>query len=149
MKKEIVEINGVKFEVDLSKATVISEYQIGSKVNVLLEKDYNGKREVVPGVICGFNNFKSLPTITICYLKINYSEATLEFLQYNEKTEGIEIAPCQESDIIFNKADIIAKMDREILKKQEEVLNLQMKKDYFIKNFKKHFDIKEQESSNA
>ena len=57
MKKEIVEINGVKFEVDLSKATVVSEYQIGSKVNVLLEKDYNGKREVVPGVICGFNNF--------------------------------------------------------------------------------------------
>ena len=149
MKKEIVEINGVKFEVDLSKATVISEYQIGSKVNVLLEKDYNGKREVVPRVICGFNNFKSLPTITICYLKINYSNVELLFLQYNEKTEGIDIAPCQESDIIFNKADIIAKMDREILKKQEEVIDLQLKKEYFINNFKKHFDPTEQESAKA
>ena len=149
MKKEIVEINGIKFEVDLSMAKVITEYQIGSKVNVLLEKDYNGKREVVPGVICGFNNFQSLPTITICYLHVSYSDVRLNFLQFNSNTTGIEIAPCQESDIIFNKSDILAKMDREIIKKQEEVKDLEMKKEYFIKNFQKHFDITEQESYKA
>lgn len=147
MEKQIVEINGVKFEIDMPKAKVVSEYQIGSKVNVLLEKDYQGKREVVPGVICGFNNFQSLPTITICYLVVSYNEARLNFIQFNNKTEGIEIAPCQESDIIFNRADILAKMDREIIKKQEEVKDLQMKKEYFIQNFKKHFDLSEQESA--
>ena len=43
MEKQIVEINGVKFEVDMSSAKIISEYKIGDKINVLV-KDYQEKK---------------------------------------------------------------------------------------------------------
>ncbi len=135
---EIVEINGVKFEVDLSKAKLISEFQIGDKVNVLI-KDYS-EYKVYPGIITGFNNFQSLPTITICYLSFNYSEASLKFVHFNNETKDIQITPCNISDVMFNKADVIAKMEREIIKKQEETKDLEMKLNFFQINFKKHFE---------
>ena len=39
---QTVEINGTKFEVDLSKATKVEEFKIGDKVKVL-EKTYGDK----------------------------------------------------------------------------------------------------------
>jgi hypothetical protein len=138
MSKEIVEINGVKFEIDMSKAKLISEFQIGDKVNVLVK--YYDEYKVHPGIITGFNNFQSLPTITICYLNIDYSSASLKFIQFNEQSKEIQIAPCQTSDVMFNKADVINKMEREIIKKQEELKDLEMKLNFFQANFKKHFE---------
>jgi len=138
MKKEIVEINGVKFEVDLSSAKIISEYRIGDKVNVLV-KEYSEKA-VYPGIVVGFDNFKELPTITIAYLKISYSDADVKFVYFNSQNKDIDIAPCRESDLIFNKSDIIKKMDRAIAGKEKELEDLHMKKNYFLTHFKKHFE---------
>jgi len=138
MEKQIVEINGVKFEVDMSSAKIISEYKIGDKVNVLI-KEYSEKT-VCPGIIVGFDNFKDLPTITVAYLKIGYNEATIKFVYFNSDSKEVDIAPCRESDLIFNKSDIIIKMDREIAAKEKEVEDLIRKKNYFLDNFTKHFE---------
>lgn len=139
MKKEIVEINGVKFEVDLSKAKVITEYKIGDMVNVLV-KDYQEKK-VYPGIIVGFDNFKNLnlPTITIAYLKMGYSTADIVFFNFNSESKDVDIAPCRVSDVAFRKENVVTYMEREIAKKQEEVKDLQRKKDFFLDNFSKHF----------
>jgi len=138
MEKQIVEINGVKFEVDMSSAKIISEYKIGDKVNVLV-KEYSEKT-VCPGIIVGFDNFKDLPTITVAYLKISYNEASIKFVYFNSDSKEVDIAPCRESDLIFNKSDIITKMDREIAVKEKEVEDLIRKKNYFLNNFTKHFE---------
>ena len=133
-----MEINDVKFEVDMSSAKIISEYKIGDKVNVLI-KEYSDKI-VCPGIIIGFDNFKDLPTITVDYLKIGYNEATIKFVYFNSDSKEVDIAPCRESDLIFNKSDVIIKMDREIASKEKEVEDLIRKKNYFLNNFTKHFE---------
>jgi len=138
MEKQIVEINGVKFEVDMSKAKIISEFCIGDKVNVLV-KDYSEKK-VWPGIIVGFDNFKELPTITIAYLAIGYADAAIKFVHFNSESKDVDIAPCRESDLIFGYGDILKKMDREIATKEKEVEDLTRKKNYFINNFSKHFE---------
>jgi len=138
MEKQIVEINGVKFEVDMSSAKIISEYKIGDKINVLV-KEYQDKK-VYPGIIVGFDNFKELPTITIAYLNINYSEASIKFVYFNSESKDVDITPCRESDLIFGYGDVIKKMDREITTKEKEVEDLIRKKNYFINNFSKHFE---------
>jgi len=138
MEKQIVEINGVKFEVDMSSAKIISEYRIGAKVNVLI-KEY-AEKVVCPGIIVGFDNFKDLPTITVAYLKISYNEASIKFVYFNSDSKEVDIAPCRESDLIFNKSDVIVKMDREIAAKEKEVEDLIRKKNYFLDNFTKHFE---------
>ena len=138
MEKQIVEINGIKFEVDMSSAKIISEYKIGDKVNVLV-KDYNEKK-VHPGIIVGFDNFQSLPTITIAYLKLGYNEASIQFVHFNNESKEVDVAPCRESDLIFGYGDVIKKIDNEINLKEKEVEDLIRKKNYFVNNFSKHFE---------
>jgi len=138
MKSSIIEINGVKFEVDLSTAKVVTEYKIGDKVNVLV-KEYN-EQKVYPAVIVGFDNFYTLPTITIAYLKIEYNDAKIIFISFNSEQKEIEIAPCRVSELSFSKADVVAKMEREIIKAEEHMADLNRKLNFFKLNFAKHFD---------
>ena len=55
--KRIIEINGIKLEVDLSTAKRIDEFRVGDNVKVL-RKGYNDNFEVLAGVIVEFVNFK-------------------------------------------------------------------------------------------
>ena len=55
--KRIIEINGVKLEVDMSTAKKIDEYRVGDNVKVL-KKDYSGNYDVLAGVIVEFVNLK-------------------------------------------------------------------------------------------
>lgn len=149
MKKEIVEINGIKFEVDLSNAKVVSEYRIGDKVNVLMKEGYDDRKVVKPGIIVDFDNFKELPTMTIAYMNITYDKCEIKFIYFNNSVSDFDIAPCRETDILFNKGDVIEKMDREMAKKEEELADLKRKKSFFLLNFNKHFELEEAETNDA
>ena len=66
--KRVVEIGGVKLEVDLRHARVIENFKIGDTVKVLLKK-YGDSYESHLGVIVGFDNFKERPTIVIAHVE--------------------------------------------------------------------------------
>lgn len=65
--KRVIEINGVKLEVDMRYAKRVDELRVGSKVKVL-NKEYSSYK-VYPGVIVGFEEFDNLPTIVVAYLE--------------------------------------------------------------------------------
>ena len=131
--KKIIEINGVKMEVDLRKAKTVSEYKVGDSVKVLI-KDYSGYN-VHCGTIIGFTEFEKLPTIEILYIKDSYSSAEVSFLAFNEKTTDIEIAPCHESEVNFSTGELLGKIDRQIIQKEEEVRNLKSRREAFLQYF--------------
>lgn len=137
MSKEIIEINGVKLEVDLSTARRIEEYKVGDVIKVLV-KEYSSYKSYA-GTIVGFDAFKNLPTIIIAYLKNSYSDSKIEFVYYNAETEGIEICPACENDIVFNKETVVAAMDKEIESAKAKTSELQQKRDYFVNHFDKCF----------
>lgn len=141
MEKEIkiVEINGCKFEVDLSTARKVEEFRVGDKVKVL-KKSYNDSYEVFPGIIIGFEWFESLPTITVAYLKIDYSEAKIEFVYYNSKTKDVELSHSQNTELLIEPSEIMAKMNKEIIKKEQEIKEIKTKQGYFLKHFGKFFN---------
>ena len=137
----IVEIDGVKIEVDLRKAKTISTYKVGDNVRILV-KEYETFKSY-PGVIVGFDNFKNLPTIIVAYLKVSYSSSELEFAYINKensKEDNFEIVPNNDKDILFEKGRVIEIMNSEIETKREEVKDLENKKEYFLKNFNKYFN---------
>ncbi len=137
--KRIIEINGIKLEVDLSTAKRIDEFRVGDNVKVL-KKNYNDNFEVLAGVIVEFVNFKELPTMIIAVFKQDYSGCHLEFINYNAKTEGVEIALCCEHELKLEKCRVIDKFNQEIEKKKAEMEELIGKRDYFEKYFQKYFD---------
>lgn len=134
----IIEVNGVKLEVDLRHAKRVDTFRVGDPVKIL-KKKYNDYSSCV-GTIVGFDNFASLPTIVIAYLEVDYYTARVEFAYINSETKDIEICPVNEHDIPYSKSSILDKMNNEINKKEEELRELRQKKEYFLKMFGKYFE---------
>ena len=132
----VVEIGGVKMEVDTRTAKTIEHYKIGDRVKVLV-KGYGDSYSTYHGVIVAFDEFKKLPTITICYIKPGYN-VELEFVAINAQQEDIEICAAND-DVLVEKGEILAKMDAEINKKLAEVEDIRRKKTYFETRFGQFF----------
>ena len=139
MEKKIVEINGCKFEVDLSTARKIEDYKVGDKVKVL-HKQYGDSYKVYPAVIVGFEWFNTLPTITVAYLVLEYKEAKIEFLYFNERTKDFELSHAQNEELLIQPADVLKSMNKEIQAKEAEIQDIKRKQEYFLKCFGKFFN---------
>jgi len=130
--KRIVEIHGIKMEVDLQYAKRIDTYRVGDPVKIMI-KDYSGYK-ARPGVIVGFCDFSENPAIEVIYLE----DSDLKLLTFTSKSEA-EIAPFNDYEMVFSRVDILAKIDRSIQRKEEEIRTLQSKKEAFEKHFGKVF----------
>lgn len=136
--KTIIEVNGVKLEVDLRTARRVDELRVGSRVKCLVKK-YDSY-DVYPGVIVGFDPFQVRPSITVAYLELDYGGAGLKFKTFNQDTKDFEIVAAIDNDQLeVNKANIIEKMDREAEKKRMELEEIEQRKQFFLDNFKAYF----------
>lgn len=136
--KRIVEVNGVKVEVDLRTAKRVDSFKVGDPVKVLI-KNYSDYKSHF-GTIVGFDEFKSLPTIVVAYLDAErWSEQPLRFVYINEKTVDVEICCHERHDLSLNKADILTQFDREVNKLEQQIRDLARKRTYFLEMFGKHF----------
>ncbi len=138
-EKTIVEINGVKMEVDLRHATIVHEnLHVGSKVKVLAKSDYSGP-QVWPGVIVGFEPFPSLPTIIVAYMDTSYSGG-LKFAHINSKSaDKWELVPSVDDELPLAKGDVLSRFDLDIEKKQAELGELNAKRAFFLRHFNAYF----------
>jgi hypothetical protein len=138
----LVEINGVKMEVDLRHAKVVHEnLRVGSKVKLLEKGSYSGP-QVYPGVVIGFENFQSLPTIIVAYVKSGYLDAGMSIAYINgsdEATKKWEMVPSYDDDLPVRKADILANFDRESNKKRAELEDIEAKRSAFLRYFGVYF----------
>ena len=135
---QTIEINGTKFEVDLSTAKKIEEFKVGDKVKVL-KKEYSDSFKIYPGVIIGFDWFKENPTIVIAYIEIGYKECNIHFLYYNKQSKDVEISHTDNMELLIKPSDVIEKMDKEVEVKKAEIRGIETKKQYFLKNFGQYF----------
>lgn len=141
-EKRIIEINGIKLEVDMRHAKRIDNYKIGDNVKVLI-KGYGESYETHIGIIIGFDEFENLPTINIVYCEIGYNRAEIKLLAFNQKSTNFEICHVQPYEKILDKSRADQYLDYEINKKQSELDDLTRKKNYFMSMYGKHFEQKD------
>jgi hypothetical protein len=134
----IIEISGIKMEIDLRSAKVIDNFKVGDTVKVLT-KSYSGYTSHV-GMIVGFDEFKNLPTIVVAYLVVEYSSAVISFAYINSETKDLEICKINDWDIPYSKQQILDKLEVEIVKKERELQEILSKKELFLSMFGKYFD---------
>lgn len=136
----IIEINGVKMEVDLRKAKIVHDnLRVGSRVKILVKSSY-GSPEVYPGIVAGFEMFPSLPTITVAYLTGGYESSGLNFAAVNAKTaDKYEIVPSIDDDLPVKKGDVLQRIEREIEKKRADIADLESKRAFFLRHFDEYF----------
>lgn len=136
----VVEIDGVKIEVDLRSAKRIDTFKVGDNVKVLCKNGSNDYK-VKPGIITDFANFKEKPTIVVAVLNEGTywnSNPTIEFVHiYEGMEEKYEIVYTSDEDLRLTKDGVIEKFEREIAKKKNEAQELENQLNYFIKYFVK------------
>lgn len=137
--KRIIEIEGVKLEVDLRDAKTIEHYKVGDNIK-LLKKEYGDDYSVYPAIIVGFEPFEELPTITIVYVKKNYDEVEINFVHFNKQTKGVEICPAGDvTELWFKESDMLDKFQTSIAKLEEDIKTIKKKRDYFKAHFNQYF----------
>ena len=137
-EKTVIEINGVKMEIDLRHATRIDTLSVGDRVKVLVKKysDY----AVYAGTVIGFEPFKELPTVIVAYLQTEYNSVGIKFIYFNAQTKETEIIKAIDDDQLdIDKAGVTQQFEREIQKKQDELADVIAKRDYFLANFKAYW----------
>jgi len=137
MEKQIIEINGIKMEVDMRHATRIDNFKVGDPVKILSFDD----NKVHGGVIVGFEDFKSLPTIVVAYMRNDWSGAEMSFAFINSKSsEKYEIISSDKETLLtVDKASFVSKMDSDISKKELELVDLKQKRSFFLEHFGIYF----------
>ena len=135
--KRIIEIAGVKVEIDLREAKTIETYRVGDPVK-LLKKGYGDSWICSPGVIIGFAAFQNRPALEILYIS-DVSGAGIQVATLTQDSKDIEIAPFNGYEAAWTRTDILGKLDRELLCKEEEVRLLKSKREAFVRCFGKFF----------
>src|SRR3990167_3122947 len=135
--KRIVEVNGIKLEIDMRYAKTIDEYKIGDPVKVLI-KEYSSFTPY-PGIIAGFDAFKERPTIIVAYLNLKYNAAEIKLTYITKDSADIEICPMSEVERKIDKTEALEAFEREMVKKRGELREMETKRDYFLAHFNKYF----------
>lgn len=136
--KRIVEIGGVKVEVDLRTAKRVDSFKVGDPVKVLI-KEYANYSSYF-GMIVGFDEFQKLPTMIVAYIKASSYEAAMQIVYLNNETKDVEICPHDFCDLGFEKGDVLEQFERQLTKKEEEIRELNRKRSYFLNRFGKYFE---------
>lgn len=133
--KQIVEINGVKMEIDYREGTStrVDTFKVGTKVKVL-SKGYSGY-EVKAGVIVGFDAFQALPTIKVATVNTGYGQNPIQFVNFNANTEGELIAAEDDTELLVNKDQVTDTLRRNVEQKKLELEAAQEALKFFIKHF--------------
>lgn len=135
----IIEVNGVKLEVDLRSAKRIDELKVGSRVKCLEKSSYSGMK-TYPGVIVGFEPFPSLPTIVVAYLDIGYGTPGLKFKTFNAETKDFEVvADLDNNALEIDRDEALAHFTREAEKKRLELREIEQKREFFLAHFGRYF----------
>jgi hypothetical protein len=132
---QIIEVNGIKLEVDMRYARRIEELRIGSPVKVLDKGQYAGQK-VYAGVVIGFEPFKDLPTILVAFVTDSWSSAEIKVISINSANKDYDIVACVDPDFMVDKAAILQRFDRQIAAKQREIEAIEEQRKYFETNFK-------------
>lgn len=136
--KRIIEIDGVKVEIDLRTAKRVESFKVGDNIKIL-DKEYDTYK-VKPGIIVDFAEFQELPTIVIAVFDEGSWSSTpnISFIYYNKNTsKKVEIVSCSEDEIKVSKEGVIERFEREIQKKKNEYEDLKNKLEYFKTHFLK------------
>jgi hypothetical protein len=135
----VIEINGVKMEVDLRQARRVDTLRVGDRVKVLV-KQYSDYK-VHAGTVIGFEPFEAMPTVIIAYLETSYSSIGVKFLYFNSQTKETEVIKSIDDDQLdIDKAGVLGQFNTDIVKKELELEDLKKKKEYFLANFQTYWN---------
>ncbi len=131
---QTVEINGVRYELDLRGAKRVQQFKVGDRVKVLV-KNYSGYT-VHAGAIVGIDAFQALPTVVVAYIPTDaWDNPEVKFVSLNAQSKDVEIAPMAGDEITPTTTTILGMFDKARAKLEGDIRTLELKRSYFLERF--------------
>lgn len=147
----IVEINGVKMEIDMRHAKVarVDTLRVGTRVKLMM-KQYDGHK-VCGGVVVGFDAFELLPTIRIAYVEPSYGIGSpLKFFSFNAESKDAELLIDDDGEeLMIARETLLQQIDRDIESKRAAFEGAEQAREFFIRHFGALASPSSQEQSNG
>lgn len=134
---QVIEINGVKLEVDMRTARRVDQLQVGSRVKLLI-KNYSNYA-AYPGVVVGFEPFPDRPTIIVAYIDASFSKAEPKIAHFHKDSEDVQLVPAVDDDFSVTRAEVLSWFDREDARLSRERDELAAKRRFFVDRFKAYW----------
>jgi len=148
--KKIIEVNGIKMEVDLrtAKIATVETFKVGDNVRVLVKSRYGDSSfESFPGVIINFTPFRNRPTITVAYVSRDF-DGQIHFVEITPDSKDTEIAYVDKKEFLsLDREYVLDLMNRKIAKKEMEIEEIKEKRKFFVKEFGNYFKAEEEEKT--
>ena len=129
---KIIEVNGVKMELDARTAKVqeVQTFHVGDTVLLLVPGEmYEGKKtKALPGLIVDFANFKEKPTIVVAYLTDDYRPA-IKTAYINKDSSGFALV--HTNNMAFDAQYAMIKLSRKVEECEAELLKAKNDLDLF------------------
>ena len=135
---KIIEVGGVKMEVDMRHVRQVNTFHVGDTVKVLI-KSYSDSFKMRKGVIIDFAFFEKLPTIVVAYIEGDY-DGELKTVHVNAQSKDTEIAHCTADELSIDKDAMLEKMDRALAKAENEAETVRTHRAIFLNRFGKFFE---------
>lgn len=136
--KQLIEINGVKMEIDTRYARRVEELRVGSRVKVLIQ-GYGDDWSAYSGIVVGFEPFPERPTIIVAYVKSSFSEVGLEIAHYHKDSKKLQIVAALDDDFSVSRAEVLGWFDREVHKAEEKIKEVEAKRQFFLDRFQAYW----------
>lgn len=133
-EKRIIEVNGVKLEVDMRYAKRVDTFKVGDAVKIL-KKTYGESFDSFPGTIVGFEPFENRPAIVVAYLDFKYDSSEIKFEYITKDTKDVEICQAGDWDLPFQKEAVLKAFDRKVIHLRREADEMEAKKKMFLDRF--------------
>lgn len=137
---KIIEVNGVKMELDARTAKVqeVQTFHVGDAVLLLVpEATYGGKKtSALPGLIVDFANFKEKPTIVVAYLTDDY-KPEIKTAYINK--DSSDFALVHTNNMAFDAQYAMIKLSRKVEEREAELLKAKNDLDLFKRFLSRSF----------
>lgn len=136
---KIIEVNGIKMEVDLREAKVINKFKVGDPVKLI--KNDSGNVKIMAAAISGFVMTDKLSAIEVVWLEEDYWSG-IKFMTavITSKTTEYELVAYSEHDRILNKQSVLNCFNKKQDELEAKLDELRAKRQYFEDNFGKLFE---------
>lgn len=143
-----IEVNGMLMEFD-EKLLLKQEIRVGDNVQVL-KKSYSSW-DCYAGVVTQLLPFKDKPAMEIMYLESTYSNCEIKkiiIVQGGESEDTPRVVKMDDKFLPFTKERCTDLLQKEITKKENELVEAKLKLEYFQTYFNRYFEeIPKQEES--
>lgn len=131
-------VGGHVFEISEPQMVRKQVLRVGDRVAVLEKGSSYTAPKIHDGVVIGFEPFRSLPSIKVAYVEVEYQKGSVKTLVFNDKSdEAFELVAAMDDRGPFEYQKALAMFDSQVADAERALEKITAERAYFIRHWQR------------